>query len=407
MTQHVKTVKFLLMKKLFLICAFLLCMPASARADDSINLYGIIDIGVQYLSTRQNISGSAESQQFFGIANGVQSGSRFGMRGVHDMGSGVQTFFVLENGFNSANGAAAQGGRLFGRQATLSIRDNKIGQVDIGRQINLATNYFLPIDPFAEGFGQANIGTSFGSTNTVRYSNMVLLQAQPADGLTLGLGYSFATEMTGAYVGNGSCTIASCQVTNAGYQFQPGNNLRAVTVGAKYIRGPLLLAAGYDQLQGPENLPGGAPKPNPTSWVIGGLYNFEVVKVSAAYGQARNGAWAGQPAGTGVASGGIIMDSTLGAGAAFVPGYAANSYFLGFAAPTGSGDILASIQRMQPVGDAMVNVPTGAQMVYSIGYLYNFTKRTNLYAYASYANNYAMVQSAQSTVVGLGIRHQF
>jgi GBP family porin len=398
---------FMNMKKV--ICSLLMIFSTSTnvQAQNALNLYGIIDIGVQYLSTRQNVSGVSESQQFFGIANGVQSGSRFGMRGFHDFGGGVESFFVLENGFNSGNGAAAQGGRMFGRQSTLSVRNNKIGQVDLGRQVNLATNYFLPIDPFGEGFGQANIGASFGSTNTVRYSNMLLFQAQPADGFTVGLGYSFATEMTGIYLGNGGCTVLSCQATNAGYQFRSGNNLRAITLGAKYIKGPLLLAVGYDQLQGPDNLPGGAPKPNPTAWVVGGLYNFEVVKVSVAYGQSRNGAWAGQPAGSGAATGGIISDSTLGAGAAFASGYGANSYFLGFNAPLGQGSALASLQRMQPVGSTLLSAEAAPQMIYSAGYIFNFTKRTNLYAYASYASNYAMVNSAQSTVIGVGLRHQF
>lgn len=395
------------MKKLLLIVALCLSLPLSARAENSLNLYGIVDIGVQYLTTRQHIAGLSDSQQFFGIANGVQSGSRFGMRGRHDLGGGIESFFILENGFNSGNGAAAQGGRIFGRQATLSVRDKTLGQVDIGRQINLATNYFLPIDPFGEGFGQANIGASFGSTNTVRYSNMVLFQAQPVDGMTVGLGYSFATEMTGLYLGNSSCTVFTCQATNAGYQFQAGNNLRAVTIGAKYIRGPLLLAAGYDQLQGPENISGGAPKPNPTSWVMGGLYNFEVVKVSVAYGQTRNGAWAGQPAGSGAATGGIVSDATLGAGAAFVPGYGANSYLLGLATPAEQNTYLGSIQRMEPVGGTLLGRDTAPQMIYSVGYLFNFTKRTNLYAYASYASNYAMIKSAQSTMVGVGLRHQF
>ena len=355
------------MKKILALCVFLICLSPSVRAGNSVTLYGIVDIGVQYQSTRQNVTGTSESQQFFGIANGVQSGSRFGMRGVHDLGGGRESFFILENGFNSGNGTAAQGGRMF------------------GRQVNLATNYFLPLDPFTEGFGQANIGASFGSTNTVRYSNMVLLQTQPTDGLTLGLGYSFATEMTGLYLGNASCTVATCQAINAGYQFQAGNNLRAVTIGAKYIRGPLLLAAGYDQLQGPANIPGGAPKPNPTAWVMGGLYNFEV----------------------GAATGGMINDITLGAGAAFLPGYGSNSYFLGLATPVERTTWLASIQRMEPVGNTLLSMDSAPQMIYSVGYLYNFTKRTNLYAYASYADNYAMLQSAQSTVLGVGLRHQF
>jgi predicted porin len=62
---------------------------------------------------------------------------------------------------------------------------------------------------------------------------------------------------------------------------------------------------------------------------------------------------------------------------------------------------------MEPVGSTLLSMDAAPQMIYSVGYLYNFTKRTNLYAYASYANNYAMVKSAQSTVLGVGLRHQF
>jgi predicted porin len=65
------------------------------------------------------------------------------------------------------------------------------------------------------------------------------------------------------------------------------------------------------------------------------------------------------------------------------------------------------VQRLQPVGDLLPSSVTGAQMVYSAAYLYNFSRRTNLYTYASYGNNYAAIQTAQSTVVGVGIRHQF
>jgi hypothetical protein len=141
--------------------------------------------------------------------------------------------------------------------------------------------------------------------------------------------------------------------------------------------------------------------------VVGGLYNFEVVKVSVAYGQSRNGAWAGQPAGSGAATGGIISDTTLGAGAAFVPGYGSNSYFLGLATPNELTSMLASIQVLQPAGSTLLSMDTAVQMIYSVGYIYNMTRRSNLYAYASYANNYAMVKSAQSAVVGIGLRHQF
>lgn len=402
------SILLLTMKKLLPFLSLMLFIAGGVRAENSLTLYGIIDTGLQYLSTSQNVLDGRVRENFFGVANGVQSGSRFGLRGAHDLGNGNQTLFVLENGFNSANGQFGQGGLLFGRQATLSYKNIDLGQLDLGRQINLASNYLLAIDPFVEGFGQANIGASFGTANTVRYSNMLLFQTRPVDGLTLGLGYSFATEMTGIYTNNGSCVVATCRAANAGYQFESGNNLRAVTLGATYAKGPLLLVAAYDQLQGPNNIPDGPPKPNPTAWLLAGAYNFQVATVSIAYGQTRNGAWGGQPPGTGATNGSLLANTTLGAGAIFTPGTAANSYFLGANIPVSrSSNVLASVQFMQPIGDSIVRAESATQAIYSVGYTYNFTRRTNLYSYASYGSNYSMVKSAQSTVVGIGIRHQF
>jgi len=395
------------MKKIIAISALLVCHLTSVQAQDSLTVYGIIDIGLQYATVNQTRDHVIQSNQFFGISSGVQSGSRFGLRGTHAMGSGFETVFTLENGFNAGTGEAQQGGRLFGRQSTVGIKHNDIGQLDVGRQINLASNYFLPIDPFIEDFGQANIGASFGSANTVRYSNMVMLQAQATKSLTIGAGYSFATELTGIYANNGLCSSGICQAINQSSQFQTNNNLRALTLGAKYANGPLLLAVAYDQLWGPDNIPNGPPKPNPTAWLAGGAYDFRVIKISFAYGQSRNGTWNGQPVGAGTTPTSPLSDGSLGSGALFLAGAAASSMMLGMTVPIGEASILASVQRLQQQGDAVPSTLTGPQMVYSAAYLYNFSRRTNLYTYASYGNNYAAVRTAQSTVVGVGIRHQF
>jgi predicted porin len=395
------------MKKFAAILSLLICHLASAQAQDSLTVYGIIDIGLQYATVNQTRDHAIQSNQFFGVSSGVQSGSRFGLRGTHAIGGGFETVFTLENGFDAGTGEAQQGGRLFGRQSTVGIRNNNIGQLDLGRQINLASNYFLPIDPFVEGFGQANIGASFGSANTVRYSNMLLLQAQATKSLTIGAGYSFATELTGIYANNGFCGNGVCQAINQSSQFQTNNNLRAITLGAKYSSGPLFLAIAYDQLRGPDNIPNGPPKPNPTAWMAGGAYDFRVINISFAYGQTRNGTWNGQPVGAGTTPTSPLSDGSLGSGALFLAGAAASSMMLGMTVPIGEASILASVQRLQQQGDAVPSTLTGPQMVYSAAYLYNFSRRTNLYTYASYGNNYAAVRAAQSAVVGVGIRHQF
>jgi len=395
------------MKKFTAIFSLLLLHCVSAQAQDNLTVYGIIDIGLQYATVNQTKNHADQSGQFFGISSGVQSGSRFGLRGSHEMGGGFKTVFTLENGFNVGDGVAQQGGRLFGRQSTVGIQNNDIGQLDLGRQINLASNYFLQIDPFIEGFGQANIGASFGSANTTRYSNMLLLQAQATKALTIGAGYSFATEMTGIYADNGLCSSGICQAINQNSQFQTNNNLRALTLGAKYASGPLLLAVAYDQLWGPDNIPNGPPKPNPTAWLVGGAYDFRAIKISFSYGQTRNGTWNGQPAGAGTTPNSPLSDSSLGSGALFLAGAASSSMMLGMTVPIGEASVLASVQRLQQQGNVLPNTLTGPQMVYSAAYLYNFSRRTNLYTYASYGNNYAAIQSAQSTVAGVGLRHQF
>jgi predicted porin len=47
------------------------------------------------------------------------------------------------------------------------------------------------------------------------------------------------------------------------------------------------------------------------------------------------------------------------------------------------------------------------QTAYNIAYTYDFTKRTNMYALFGYMTNVGTVDTVKSTLVGLGLRHQF
>jgi GBP family porin len=44
---------------------------------------------------------------------------------------------------------------------------------------------------------------------------------------------------------------------------------------------------------------------------------------------------------------------------------------------------------------------------YSVGYEYDLSKRTNLYALASYTHNFAFLTDVSSTLGVVGIRHRF
>jgi predicted porin len=47
--------------------------------------------------------------------------TKWGLKGVEDLGGGYATIFKLENGFNSANGQFNNNGALFGREAWVGL----------------------------------------------------------------------------------------------------------------------------------------------------------------------------------------------------------------------------------------------------------------------------------------------
>jgi GBP family porin len=396
-----------------MMCLGLICSGAAAQ-QNGVTLYGLIDLGIEYDHVRQAPASSGGplglvNQSFFGMGNGVQSGSRWGLRGYENLGNGLGVNFVLENGFNPAIGVFSQGGRLFGRQSTLGMTLFQTGSVDLGRQINLASNYFLSIDPFQEGFGQANIGASFGSANTTRYSNMLLLQAKPVKELTVGAGYSFATELSAIYAGEQSCIqTQSCPNQSGEYNLiRPSQNMRALTLGAQYKRGPLNLAVAYDRMYGDTSQANSSA--SPSFWLLGGAYDFKVVKLSFAAGRALDGFTNGQAQGTGATASSGLISTTWASGAVlFLPGARASSFLVGVTAPLSSQvTLLASWQMMQPQGILVNNSQFSAQQIYSAALTQQLSARTNLYTYISYGQNFAMINSAESFVFGVGIRHQF
>ncbi|MFY1850008.1 porin, partial [Achromobacter dolens] len=120
------------MKKTLLAAALLAGFAGVAQAETSVTLYGIIDTGIGY--NKISGAGDAKNGSRIGMINGVQNGSRWGLRGSEDLGDGLRAVFQLESGFDSGNGKSAQNGRLFGRQATVGLASDSWGQLDFGRQ---------------------------------------------------------------------------------------------------------------------------------------------------------------------------------------------------------------------------------------------------------------------------------
>jgi predicted porin len=393
------------MKKTLLAAALLAGFAGAASAQSSVTLYGILDAGLVYKNVKYSNGPADVNQSNFGMAYGTQSGNRFGLKGVEDLGSGNRLTFQLEDGFDIGNGTLGQGSRLFGRQAWFGVENDAWGYARMGRQLNFATDYFGALDPFAQGFAQANIGSVFGSTNTYRMSNAIKYQTPTMSGFTAGVGYSFATGVDSLYINNGA-GISS----GSGYNYDSSNNTRQITLGAKYANGPIYAAVSYDKLYGASDTKGGAPDASPSEWNLGASYDFNVVKVNAVYGQTRGGFMAGQNnQGNSGAAISLPGQTVFGGGAnIYDTNWGVNSYQIGLSAPIGAaGKVLASWNMAMPNGNMQDAYGAKNMSVYNLGYTYDFTKRTNLYAYLSYANNYGTIDGLQSTILGVGLRHQF
>jgi len=386
------------MKKTLLAAALLAGFAGAASAQSSVTLYGLIDGGLRY----NNVSidnGSGASN--FGLAYGQQSGNRFGLRGVEDIGGGNRVTFQLESGFEFGNGTLQQGGRIFGRQAWIGVENNSWGYVRIGRQTNFATEYVgIPVDPFGTGFGQLNMGAAFGVANTDRISNAIKYQTPNMSGFQAGVGYSFATGNTGVY----TAAAGGGASTGSAYNFATQNNMRQLTLGAKYANGPIYVAASYDKIYAQESKGENA---SISSWNIAGTYDFKVVKLAAGYGQTRDGAVLGQ--GTGVTGAGNFNNIGAGNGEViFAPAVGTNSYIVGATVPVNPvSRVLLSWTMLTPNTNMKDAYNAQNQTAYNIAYAYDFTKRTNMYAMFGYMTNVGTVDTVKSTLVGLGLRHQF
>ena len=385
------------MKKTLLAAALLAGFAGAASAQSSVTLYGILDGGLKY--TKASLS-NGTGQSNFGLAYGQQSGNRWGMKGVEDIGGGNKVIFQLESGFEFGNGQGQQGGRSFGRASWLGLENKSWGLVRIGRNTNFATQYIgNATDPFGSGFGQLNMGAAFGVANTDRLSNMIAYQTPNLSGFTAGVGYSFANGATGVYSAD-----AGGGTSGTGYNFKTSNNTRQLTLGAKYANGPFYAAVSYDKVFSPESKGQNA---SIDSWNLGATYDFKVVKIAAGYGQTRGGVILGQGGG---GTGATLNGNSIGANGenVFAPGAGTNSYLVGATIPVSPvAKVLISWTMLTPNTNMQDSYNAKNQSAYNLAYTYNFTKRTNMYAYVGMMDNVGTVDTAKQTAVGLGMRHSF
>ncbi len=395
-----------------------LLFPISAWANSNsesvqVILYGVVDLGISsvHVARNKHAKGGAINGNQIQMDSGVQSGSRWGLKGTDFISNDLSVNFVLESGINAQNGTQGQGGRAFGRQATLGLSSKQYGTTDWGRQVNAATRYFGAIDPFALSFGQANMGASFGQANTVRFDNMIMVQSADIQGFQGMVGYSFNVGQSALYAKG-----PNTKIQPATENFGTSNNVRATTVALRFMADKLIAVVSFDAAFGSSKVVSlsdsavNIDNPNapvPKMWALGAKYDLGFMQLSAAVGQGFDGAYIGQAPGNSVSGSGLDT-FTKGSGILFESGYDYQSLMLGATIPaTAASKVILSWQMMQPKGELSQAVGHATQSILSVAFVYDLSRSTNLYAWGSASNNFQMISTAKSQVVGVGIRHLF
>lgn len=340
------------MKKSLLALAALSTIAGTAAAQSSLTMYGIADVGL--VRESGNPAGRVSK-----ITSGVTAGSRLGFRGVEDMGGGMSALFTLETGILMDTGGNAQKastanptGTAFARQTFVGLKSNA-GTLTLGRQYNPYFYTLNAVDPFGTGH-EGNSGNIMPLTaSNGRSDNSIMYVSPTVSGFKGEFLYGF-----GEQIGN----------THA---------QSVMSATASYADGPLLVRlstfrGNTDRVADPAATPPKAATSVPVTRnnILGVVYDFKVVKMSAAYATIKGP----NPFAYGQELVGFYKSSPYRLNPTNPTSTDVRDYLIGATIPVGPGNILASYIRHK---DRTATHQNATQM--AIGYEYYLSKRTVWY----------------------------
>lgn len=212
-----------------------LALAAGAQAQSNVTIYGILDASVEQLS---NVGSGGDSlKRMPGLTGGI-SPSRIGFRGTEDLGDGLKAVFTLEQGLGVDSGTLNQGGRAWGRQVFVGLQGSW-GTVSLGRQYSML--FWSQLD--ADILGPAMFGS--GSLDSYlpnsRVDNAIAYRGT-FNGLTIGATYSFGRDAVNAG--------PSPSGTNCAGESTDSKACKQWSVLAKYDTPTWGLSAAVDEIRG-------------------------------------------------------------------------------------------------------------------------------------------------------------
>lgn len=380
------------MKKSLLALAALTAFAGVASAQSSVTLFGVVDLNAR--NVKNGSAGSLKTLSTDGLAS-----TRFGVRGVEDLGGGLRAGFWLEAGFGADTAAGASagadasgnrigtGGLVFNRRATLSLLGG-FGEVRLGRD-------------YTPTFWNHTIFDPFGTNGVASQTNLIT----PASGAS-GSNTTRVLGYTSNGLNSGTSTGTVVRADNSIGYFLPtmGGLYGQVMIaagegftGAKYVGGRF----GYSA--GPINFAVAVGRTEVTSSAdlsavnFGGSWNLGFATLMAQYHSYEADR-------TGAA--GFTLDRSL------------KNWLVGAVMPMGASSFKFSYAKSS--GEFSDTVRDGDATQLGLGYQYDLSKRTALYANYSrvknnngarfYASGSGLLNAGTnftSTGYEFGVRHSF
>ncbi len=376
------------MKKSLLALAVLGAFASVAQAQTNVSIGGILQANVQHYK----ISSSARANLENELRIEDNYNSRFWLTGTEDLGGGLSALFYVENRFNTDQQAATATGNGLGSGDTFLGLKGGFGQVTIGKhsmmsvqglttEILTGTNTVtaMPTSMFAT---YTILNQAGGYLDISRVNNSVMYRTPNFSGFSGSLGVS----ASGGNVVEGQAAAVPAANYSEG---------RTIYVQGGYANGPLSVSLAYrnNEVEGRTGI-------DDQQLRLSGFYKFGGFKVGLQADRAERQ----------VVAGGTDVGADLTRNAFSIP------FSFGF----GNNTILASVTKAGDIGG--VN-DTGAKM-YTLGYDYALSKRTNVGVYYSRLDNdrfgayqpflagtsftgSALAAGETASTFALGVKHTF
>lgn len=330
----------------------------AAFAAPSVTLYGIVDTGLGY--QHQKVTGQSSTDEL-SMTSSVNETSRWGLKGEEKIGNTTVSFNLADK-FNTDDGTQAdEDGRLFGREAQVSL-SGRYGTLTAGRIGALGSSIGTYDQIFAVGDAfDGGDWDVFGLAATPVIDNSLTYQSPKFAGLQLTAQYSFKSNSKADGTEGRS---SADRYAGAAVNYENGN-FQAV-LGYEFIDRSSLDSAPITK--------------DGQLVTLGGNYNFEGVAQVFAMGQYFRG-W-DEVAGQNYEDLGLTGKGLKGWGA-----------HLGTIVPVAGGDLTAGLYYVDgETGDSAVESgdKASADVQYygvAVRYVYPLSKRTSVYAGASYGQS--------------------